>query len=71
MAKIEGRLSGQYNIVNPNKNKKGKKQEVATVAVDTAHFTKLSVEGQVQKTIMEATDKENLVQVYVGWMPWI
>ena len=72
MAKIEGRLSGQYNIVNPNKNKKGKKQEVATVvSVDTAHFTKLSVEGQVQKMIMEATDKENLVQVYVGWMPWI
>lgn len=70
MAKIQGRLNGEYNITNPNKNKKNKKKD-ATTMVDTTHFTKLSVEGQVQKMIMEATDKENLVQVYVGWMPWI
>jgi serine/threonine-protein kinase ATR len=38
---------------------------------ETVHFTKLSVEGQVQKMVMEATSHENLVQVYVGWMPWI
>ena len=70
MTKIEGRLNGEYNIINPNKNKKaGKKKD--RLVVDTTHFTKLSVEGQVQKMIMEATDKENLVQVYVGWMPWI
>jgi phosphatidylinositol kinase/protein kinase (PI-3 family) len=32
---------------------------------------KLSVEGQVQKLIVEATKTENLVQLYVGWMPWV
>lgn len=73
MAKIEGRLDGQYNIVNPNpaklKKAKGTSQNPSTV--DSAHMTKLSVEGQVQKMIMEATSHENLVQVYVGWMPWI
>jgi phosphatidylinositol kinase/protein kinase (PI-3 family) len=31
----------------------------------------LSVEGQVHKMIAEATNVENLVQLYVGWMPWV
>ena len=72
MAKIEGRLDGQYNLVNPNPAKL-KKSKIAQTQdlVDTNHFTKLSVEGQVQKMIMEATSHENLVQVYMGWMPWI
>ncbi|KAL7541357.1 hypothetical protein ACHAXR_011755 [Thalassiosira sp. AJA248-18] len=68
--KIEGRLDGEYNLVNPNPGKL-KKNKSAPSPVDLAHFTKLSVEGQVQKMIMEATSHENLVQVYVGWMPWI
>ena len=69
IAKIEGRLDGEYNLINPNKEK-AKNKEASSTA-DSAHFTKLSVEGQVQKMIMEATSHENLVQVYVGWMPWI
>ena len=30
----------------------------------------LSIEGQVQKLIHEATDEENLVNMYCGWMPF-
>ncbi len=30
-----------------------------------------SVEGQVHKMITEATSHGNLVQLYVGWMPWV
>ena len=30
----------------------------------------LSVEGQVQRLIEEATAVENLVQMYIGWQPW-
>ena len=30
----------------------------------------LSVEGQVQRLIEEATALENLTQMYIGWQPW-
>ena len=69
MANIEGRLNGEYNLRNPNKEKREKKNDNQNS--NEAHITQLSVEGQVQKMIMEATSHENLVQVYVGWMPWI
>jgi len=68
--KIKGRLNGEYNLVVPNKKEKKKKKD-APSASDSTHITQLSVEGQVEKMIMEATSHENLVQVYVGWMPWI
>lgn len=64
IAKIRDRLEGQYNLRNPNKLK-GKN---ASKVPDKAYEAKLSVEGQVQKMIAEATSLENLVQVYVGWM---
>jgi len=64
IAKIRDRLEGQYNLRNPNKLK-GKS---ANKVHDKAYEAKLSVEGQVQKMIAEATSLENLVQVYVGWM---
>ena len=31
----------------------------------------LSVEGQVQRLIIEATAEENLCQMYFGWTPWL
>lgn len=68
IANIEGRLNGEYNLINPNIKKMNKDTAISSEPV---HFTKLSVEGQVQRMIMEATSKDNLVQVYVGWMPWI
>ncbi len=30
----------------------------------------LSVEGQVQQLIAEASNKDNLAQMYIWWMPW-
>ena len=68
--KIKGRLNGEYNLVVPNKKEKKKKKDTPCTS-DSTHITQLSVEGQVEKMIMEATSHENLVQVYVGWMPWI
>lgn len=63
IGKIKGRLNGEYNLFVPNKKVKSSE--------DSAQISQLSVEGQVEKMIMEATSNENLVQVYVGWMPWI
>lgn len=31
----------------------------------------LSIEGQVQRLIHEATTSENLAKMYAGWMAWI
>lgn len=70
ISNIEGRLDGEYNLINTNLQKLGKDKNSPGKS-ETDHITKLSVEGQVQKMIMEATSKQNLVQVYVGWMPWI
>jgi serine/threonine-protein kinase ATR len=74
---IDERLLGIYNLRNPNFRK--------IKRTDTASFDQeqivgdeelnqvlpLSVEGQVHKLIAEATSNENLVQLYIGWMPWI
>lgn len=70
ISNIEGRLDGEYNLINTNLKKWGREKNSQS-ASESDHITKLSVEGQVRKMIMEATSKENLVQVYVGWMPWI
>jgi len=68
---IDGRLKGVYNLRNPNYKKIKREDVEPSEEGDISHITQLSVEGQVQKMIMEATSHENLVQVYVGWMPWI
>lgn len=70
MRKIDGRLKGMYNLTNPNFKKITRRDGVAQEDDDSSHIA-LSVEGQVQRMISEATSHENLVQVYVGWMPWI
>ena len=69
---IQGRLKGVYNLENPN-HKKIVRNDLNSLdqADDMTHLLPLSVEGQVQKMIAEATNIENLVQVYVGWMPWL
>ena len=33
--------------------------------------TGLSVEGQVNKLIEEATNEMNLMQMFIGWMAWM
>lgn len=69
---IQGRLKGVYNLENPNhKTIVRNDSNSLDQADDMTHLLPLSVEGQVQKMIAEATNIENLVQVYVGWMPWL
>lgn len=69
---IDERLQGIYNLRNPNFRKIRRTDGVEDDQDDeTSHLLPLSVEGQVHKMIAEATSSENLVQLYVGWMPWI
>jgi serine/threonine-protein kinase ATR len=70
---IKERLQGIVTLKNPNK-KKVKQGKVPSMSEETegkAHSIPLSVDGQVDKLIAEATSSENLVQLYVGWMPWL
>lgn len=69
---IEQRLQGMYNLRNPNL-RKIKRVDGHNVNEDdeVARLLPLSVEGQVHKMITEASSHENLIQLYVGWMPWL
>lgn len=69
---IDERLRGIYNVRNPNFKKV--RRTDSNNEQDDEELTQvmpLSVEGQVHKLIAEATNSENLVQLYFGWMPWI
>ena len=70
---IEERLQGIYNLKNPNIRKIRKVNGRTGGDADGVSqiVLPLSVEGQVHKLIAEATSNENLVQLYVGWMPWV
>lgn len=71
MRVIECRLKGIYNLRNPNL-RKYRRVDGGDENDELAHHSlPLSVEGQVQKLILEATKTENLVQIYYGWMPWV
>jgi serine/threonine-protein kinase ATR len=71
IAVIRERLSGVYNLRNPNLRKYGKGTKDSRNKGPTTELLPLSVEGQVQKLCLEATRPENLVQLYIGWMPWV
>jgi serine/threonine-protein kinase ATR len=71
MSVIDERLRGIYNIRNPNLTKIRRTDQLENEEDDWSHPIPLSVEGQVYKMIAEATSNENLVQLYVGWMPWV
>jgi serine/threonine-protein kinase ATR len=68
---IDERLQGIYNLRNPNFKKVRRTDKEAEDVDSTSHLVPLSVEGQVHKMMAEATSHENLVQLYVGWMPWV
>jgi serine/threonine-protein kinase ATR len=75
---IDERLRGIYNLRNPNHKKIRRADGMGAAAVtdDQEHdemtqLMPLSVPGQVHKMIAEATSSENLVQLFVGWMPWV
>lgn len=69
---IDERLRGIYNLHNPNFKKVKRTDQVAVDNdEEMAQIVPLSVDGQVHKMISEATSHENLIQLYIGWMPWI
>ena len=69
---IDERLRGIYNLRNPNLRKYRRTDGLSVDQDDELTILlPLSVEGQVHKMIAEATSHENLVQLYVGWMPWV
>eukprot|EP00977_Amphora_coffeiformis_P015047 scaffold4341_cov161-Amphora_coffeaeformis.AAC.1 len=69
---IDERLQGVYNLKNPNFKKFRRTDLQTSSEIDgMSQYLPLSVDGQVHKMISEATSRENLVQLYVGWMPWV
>ncbi len=74
--KVSERLSGIYNLTHPHaariKDAYLKRKASITVGIGASkdETLPLSVHGQVQRLIFEATAEENLVQMYIGWQPW-
>eukprot|EP01035_Chromulina_nebulosa_P018013 gene18013-23651_t len=77
LLKILGRLNGMYNIVHPyslniQKAYKQRKETLPSKGLGALpdEIFPLSIPGQIQRLIEEATCEENLSQMYVGWQPW-
>jgi serine/threonine-protein kinase ATR len=73
LLKISQRLNGVYNVVHPHREKfvraAARRNEPAPargIGVSKEEMLPLSVPGQVQRLIDEATAPENLVQMYIG-----
>jgi len=74
---IDERLRGIYNLRVPprrpssssSKSKQQQHQQHQQQQSDVA--LPLSIPGQVQKLIQEATALENLARMYIGWQSWI
>jgi len=62
MNSIETRLRGQLNK-EPDHHHGGSRTSLIELP--------LSVQGQVQQLIEDATSEDNLSQMYIGWMPWL
>ena len=79
LRKVGGRLSGRYNLSHPHADKihKAYQQRRAPRPSRGLGATReeaamaLSVQGQVQRLIAEATAEQNLCQMYFGWTPWL
>jgi len=73
LAMIDERLRGIYNLRVPaSKQHSSKRKKEPVVSNNSAEVMSLplSVEGQVQKLIHEATSLNNLCVMYVGWQPY-
>lgn len=65
---IDGRLRGIYNLGDGIRPLVSNSHRSILPEVETLP---LSVQGQVDKLIHEATSHENLAQMYIGWMPFL
>lgn len=77
LSTVGDRLSGVYNITHPLSDKIRRdcaKRKHAYpprgVGALPEEVLPLSVDGQVQRLIEEATSEFNLAQMYIGWQPW-
>jgi len=79
---IDERLRGMYNrdLVlkamqdkrrRSNSSSQSKDSQNTSTSTTTTTMLPLSIEGQVQKLIEEATDDGNLCKMYIGWMPFL
>ena len=59
-----------FQAVRNLKDLERRLQGILKVKGKELNFTK-SVHGQVNTLILEATDIENLCQMYVGWTPFL
>lgn len=55
-------------MINKREERRGVQEEKNACAV---RHRELSVQGQVENVIKDATDLVNLAQMYIGWMPFI
>ena len=66
---VENRLRGVYGermILKPSTQSAAKENQV-----NAGRHTELSVQGQVDHVIQDATDTYNLARMYIGWMPFM
>lgn len=81
---LEERLRGIYNLRIPQRPRRkhlgrgsaaaaaqSAAQQLSSTGKQADVALPLSVPGQVQKLIHEATSLENLAQMYIGWMPFL
>lgn len=78
LQKIEGRLNGVYNLMHPHREKflravtmRGQGVPSRGIGPAKEELLPLSVQGQAQRLMDEATCVENLAQLYIGWQPWL
>eukprot|EP01038_Epipyxis_sp_PR26KG_P009200 gene9200-12410_t len=78
LKKISDRLDGIYNISHPNREKiianyKRRNEPLPARGLGALQdeMLPLSVQGQVQRLVEEATADENLAQLFIGWQSWL
>ena len=68
---VKGQIGGGADIENQQASRIMRKIERRLCGfIDNEHLP-LSVEGQVQKLVSQATSQENLAHMYIWWMPWL
>ena len=83
VARIEQRLQGHYNIgagfsegARPRPSQRSRPGSARASASDLSRAlapdgTPLNVAGQVDRLLKEATSDQNLLSMYIGWMPFL
>ena len=72
---IENRLRGIYGermIVKPSQGNQGNQNNQGDQGSrEAGRHTELSIQGQVDNVIKDATNVNNLARMYIGWMPFM